>query len=941
MAKEQGFRSRAAFKLIQINRQYSILEKCSSAVLDLCAAPGGWTQVAARTCPSSCQIIAVDILPLRPLSDRRITTIVGDITTDKCRADIQRALKNDSSGVDLVLHDGAPNVGADYSKDAFVQNELTLAAMRTAVQHLKAGGTFITKVYRSRDYHALHWAISQLFDTVDVYKPAASRQQSAEIFLMGRHYKAPKSVDPRLTDPKHVFAMMAEDTTPAAVSVFSSHQPKRHRQGYDTEHFSFTSLRRVEPVRNFIQAPSVKQAIQLLSTSTELSFTCASCGDDGSCAVCTRYLQQAPPEIQEHCSDLKLLNKADFKRLLLWRNRLFDEETKGEFRGDDSNTAGGDEKGSTIAKGNQSDDDEEAIQKEVELAKALRLREAKRRRKKEARLAASRRRKAALGMNLNAIEITDNDHLFSLAGLGPNEISTEVNLDVLTDEQIFGSDDHNTDVFVGGEDDIEGDDEQAQQKRRERDLEEAYAQYLQNTKSSIAGTKAAKRSKKLERQKLIDEAHEDQEMAMNKDLSYNVKTYAKMLRGNESDDDNESNSADDDESNDGFNDPPMTAEEHRAAQEMARNPLMHQFSAEEPNTKTARWFSNPLFKTIEKAVASAPNICSVDEGKPSGDTATNSVSSKPVDDDAKEKGNSSLTAEEVIASIPRTDKEKRHEKRLKQMEKDKKKKEKKQQDNSEYQLVPATPVPAEAKGDMLSTMTEEERQKELRARELIKSGFGGDAATVENAPLPVMDTRKFESDAEDYDSDDHAKTLAIGTMILRRSKEKAFVDASYNRYAWNDPSDLPEWFVDDEARNYRPQLPIPPALLAKMKEKMMACSTKPIAKVAEARARKHRRAKLKLAAAKKKAEAVAYSNEMTESMKLKAISHALRGQETKKPGKTYVVAKKGGTNKAGKGAKLVDKRMKNDKRAMNRADKKRKKGKQRTMVGSKKRRHHS
>lgn len=153
--------------------------------------------------------------------------------------------------------------------------------------------------------------------------------------------------------------------------------------------------------------------------------------------------------------------------------------------------------------------------------------------------------------------------------------------------------------------------------------------------------------------------------------------------------------------------------------------------------------------------------------------------------------------------------------------------------------------------------------------------------------------------------------------------------------------DLLEWFVDDETRHYRPQLPIPPALIAKMKAKMVALSEKPIAKVAEARARKGKRAKAKLVAAKKKAEAVANSSDMSEASKLKAISKALRGQEARKPNKTYVVAKKGrGMKAGGKGVQVVDKRLKSDKRAIDHLEKKRKKGKQNSLVGSKKRRHH-
>eukprot|EP00980_Cylindrotheca_fusiformis_P004447 scaffold948_cov106-Cylindrotheca_fusiformis.AAC.19 len=125
-----------------------------------------------------------------------------------------------------------------------------------------------------------------------------------------------------------------------------------------------------------------------------------------------------------------------------------------------------------------------------------------------------------------------------------------------------------------------------------------------------------------------------------------------------------------------------------------------------------------------------------------------------------------------------------------------------------------------------------------------------------------------------------------------------------------------------------------------MKEKQLALSTRPIAKVAEARACKNRKAKLKLSAAKKKAEAVANSSEMSEAMKLKSISKALRSNDNKK-GKEYVVAKKGGGNRGVKGTKLVDKRMKNDKRSMDRAVKKRKGGNKGALTGSKRRRSHS
>lgn len=110
---------------------------------------------------------------------------------------------------------------------------------------------------------------------------------------------------------------------------------------------------------------------------------------------------------------------------------------------------------------------------------------------------------------------------------------------------------------------------------------------------------------------------------------------------------------------------------------------------------------------------------------------------------------------------------------------------------------------------------------------------------------------------EPYDDEDRAKQLALGTMMLRKHRAKELVDAAYNRFSWNDDADLPDWFVDDEKRHHRPQVPLPPALVEQMKNKFMSLATKPIKKVSEARARKRKRASQRLANAKKKATALA------------------------------------------------------------------------------------
>ena len=206
-AKELGFRARSAFKLLQIDEEFDLFSG-SERVVDLCAAPGSWSQVVSRKlygvaekkkegAEEEPRAVAVDLQKMAPI--KGVHVLQGDITNETTAKQIIGLFKGRRA--DLVICDGAPDVTGLHDIDEYVQAQLLLAALNITTHVIKKGGTFVAKIFRGKNITLLYAQLRVFFKSVTACKPKSSRNSSIEAFVVCRGYDPPKDYTPVMSSP--------------------------------------------------------------------------------------------------------------------------------------------------------------------------------------------------------------------------------------------------------------------------------------------------------------------------------------------------------------------------------------------------------------------------------------------------------------------------------------------------------------------------------------------------------------------------------------------------------------------------------------------------------------------------------------------------------------------------------------------------------------------
>merc|ERR1712137_932931 len=768
--------------------------------LDLCAAPGGWLQVAAKYMPVSSIIIGVDLFPIRPI--RNVITLKEDIRTAKCRHEIKKNLKGWK--VDVCIHDGAPNLGSAWAQDAYGQNTLTLAAVGLAVDFLREGGTFVTKVFRSSDYNSLVWVFNQLFKKVTVTKPPASRGTSAEIFAVCEGFLAPKQLDPRFLDPKHVFKELDQ---PAEKELYyGQKRAKRHREGYED---GAQLLFKQASVKEFILSDN---PTSVLVNNHRLEF------DESSKAF--EKDRRTTPEIVACCEDIQVLGRKEVKDLLRWRLSL-----RKRYNLEEEKDKGEEEEEQEVLPPTL-EEEEKQIDEEIE-QKLSRAQQKKRQKlKKERKKQAKAQRRIDMKMDLvgDSFDLNDTEEdLFAL-----KRLKSKTQVDSFNEREQPARDDDDSDIDESDSDSDDAYDEflYGQEKYNEKLEDMLEAQYKEFINSSKKLQKIA-----LQKSNMSKEPRMTLEMM---DLQEKIDSVTNKSEFDSDSDEEEAN--------------PLIV---TAAPEVVH-----------PSRRASQWFSQSVFNDID--MDEVPKVDKMEDEEDDDDDEDYQAENYQVENYQEDEENENASGANMMIT-----------------------------EDNEY-------------SDSSDEDSDDERKRKKK----------------EGDDFEVVPAKNF--DDEEMNDFEKAELLAMGSLIKTgKLKLSDLIDDGFNRYAFND-DDLPEWFEQEERQHSQPALPVTKEMTREILENNKAINARPIKKVAEAKARKKLKAKRKIDKVKKRANHIAVDNDLSETAKARAIEKLYKQQMAKmKTKQVYVVRKKfqkglqriGPKRSVGTKVKVVDKRMKADKRA--------------------------
>jgi AdoMet-dependent rRNA methyltransferase SPB1 len=816
LAKEHGFRSRAAFKLIQLNKKYHFLES-ATCLIDLCAAPGGWLQVAAKYMPVSSIKIGVDLDNIKPIHG--VTTFQADITSEKCRFLIRKEIKHFRA--DVVLNDGAPNVGGNWSKDAYNQSELVLFALKLATEFLKEGGWFITKIFRSSDYNSLLYVLKQLFSKVEATKPQASRNESAEIFVVCQGYKAPSYIDNKLLDPKYALKQLEdeEDMKMNTIkSIKAMFEQKRNRSGYSNKLYNERSF------KEFVECSNPYQFL------TEVNKIKANTDESA------KYLNvmKCPIDYKLYFEDIQILGKKEVQELIIWRNKIRSKifKTVKEEKED------------------QEEEKEEEVNYEEKKMEEINTELAMIEKQKKKKLEHEKKKKEKNEMRMKMSFINEQENMND-----NNDVEFDENFfQFLKKENINIEDLEYRDIEKSGKLKI------PQQTVEEINLSDiSEDEYLEMMNEDIEEnirlyhekkSQGKKKEKNIKKKKYVKEEEEVEEKKNNDGILY--------IKNDEKDED------------DDFGDYPE-------ADEAVNND------------------KDDIEDNIKDDVEDADSDVDMDDNKQYN-------SDKDSIDDY-------LSDDEEIENPLRKKKN--------------------------TKLSSTTNVSASAKGDdksllnstmneeeNLSSDTDEEDNKKLTGKKTKRSNINNNSNNIND------NTNKKElldSDDEEYDSDEVAEIRAIAKKMLRKKDRLDILYKTYNRYAFSDLKQAPDWFASEEQQHNKPHKPVTKEEIMAEKEILKKFNDRMPKKILEAKARKKNKLAKRMEKVKKKAQVIVNQDEINEVSKIKQIEKLYKKElRNNKEKKKYMVSRSFKVNKGknSRNIKHVDRRLKKDKRAQKARDKK-------------------